>query len=269
MNKFKTVIVVFFTIYSIGISAQCKVQNNAFQAGEELKYDLYFKYGLIDKKAGTSSLTTTSEKYNNVDAYKMTFLVKSTGFAKSLFSLNDTLISYTTKNLEPLAFIKMAHEGKENTQENVTYKYDAKGTTIQSKRVKNGNLMFDEAITSQGCVYDFINVVYYARTIDFSKMKKGDVTTVNVVSGRNIVNMLIEYNGIENVEANNDKKYSCIKLILSVTNKDDKAFANKKEAMKVYLTNDNNRIPIRLDSKLKVGSTKAILKSYKGNRHPL
>ena len=81
--------------------------------------------------------------------------------------------------------------------------------------------------------------------------------------------MLIEYQGTENMKANDDKTYSCLKLVLSVMNANEKAFEDKQEAMKVYITNDDNRMPVRLDSKLNVGSTRAILKSYKGNKYPV
>lgn len=115
-------------------------------------------------------------------------------------------------------------------------------------------------------MYDMMSVVYYARTLNYSGMKKGETARVDFISGKKKVNMVIEYEGIETVEANDNKNYSCIRLTLSIM---DDAFSDKKEAMKVYITNDNNRMPVRLDSKLNIGSTRAMLKSYKGNRYPV
>lgn len=253
-------------LFSLTANAQCKLNNTFFQAGEEMTYDLYFKYGIIYTKAGTSSLKTVAEKYNGVDAYKMTLLAQSTGTVRKLFSLNDTLSCYTTKDLVPLAYIKDAFEGKDYTQEEVRYTYNGKGVSINAKRHKNGNFKFDETITSNSCMYDMMSVVFYARTLNYTSMKKGDTSKVDFISGKNKVNMVIEYDGIETVDANDNKKYNCIKLVLSIM---DNAFSDKKEAMKVYITNDNNRMPVRLDSKLNIGSTRAILKSYKGNKHPV
>jgi hypothetical protein len=166
----------------------------------------------------------------------------------------------------PLAYIKNAAEGKEYTQDRVTYTYNGNNITINTKRTKNGLFKFEEALTSQSCIYDMMSVVYYARTLDYSSMKKGGSFRVDFISGRKKVNMIIEYEGIETMEANDDKKYDCIKLTLSIM---DDAFSDKKEAMKVYITNDNNRMPVQLDSKLNIGSSRAILKSYKGNRYPV
>lgn len=251
--------------------AQCKVVNKQFQAGEELTYDLYFKWGLVNTKAGVSTLKTTSEQYNGKSAYKMALSAVSTGMANKVFTINDTLMCYTTKDLIPLAFYKNAKEGKDHTIENMTYTYKSGGEIdIHTKRVKNEEPRFDEVLKyNNTCVYDMVSVVFYARTLDFSKMKKGDETNVDFVTGKRKARMIIEYQGVENMKANDDKTYSCIKLVLSLQNINDKAFEDKEEAMKVYITNDDNRMPVRLDSKLNVGSTRAILKSYKGTKHPV
>jgi len=171
-----------------------------------------------------------------------------------------------TKDLVPLAYLKNAKEGKDYTVERVIYTYGSQGVSLNAKRTKNGEFRFDETIKTQSCIYDMMSVVFYARSLNYSGMKKGDTSKVDFISGRKKVNMVIEYDGIETMEANDNKKYSCIKLVLSIM---DDAFSDKKEAMKVYITNDNNRMPIRLDSKLNIGSTRAILKSYKGNMHPV
>jgi Protein of unknown function (DUF3108). len=249
---------------SIKTQAQCPLKNDYFQAGEELTYDLYFKYGLIYTKAGNSSLKTVSERYKGKDAYKMTLLAQSTGTVRKFFNLKDTLSCYMTKDLIPLAFIKDAFEGSDYTQETATYTYVNDRVDISTKRIRNGTLRFDEKLTAESCIYDMMSVVFYARTLNYSDMKKGDAYNVVFLSGKDKVTMDIIYRGIETVEANDKNKYECIYLVLMIN---DNAFENKKEAMRVYLTNDENRMPVRLDSKLKIGSTRAILKSYKGNKH--
>lgn len=248
----------------VWINAQCPVENNHFQAGEELTYDLYFKYGLINTKAGLSTLRTIQERYNNRDVLKMTMIARSVGMANKLFSLSDTLECYMTKDLVPLAYIKNAHEGKEYSKENVSYDYSSSGVTLKAKLIRNDKLRFDEIIHSENCIYDMMSIVYYSRALSYSSMKKGDKAGTLFLSGKNKVNMDIEYHGTENIEANDGNIYNCIKLVLMIN---DKAFDDKKEAMTVYITNDSNHIPVRIDSKLKIGSTRVILKDIKGNKH--
>ena len=261
----KVISLFFITfLFAVRVQAQCPIENTFFESGEEISYDLYFKYGLLNTKAGVSSLKTSEVAYNGVPAYKMTLLAKSNGVINKIFTLSDTLTCYMSKDLIPLAYMKNAHEGAEHTKENTTYSYKESEVTIKTKLTRNDKLRFDETLYTSSCIYDMMSVIYYARTLDFTKMHKGFTTKVVFLSGKNKVNMHIDFQGIEIVKANDNKKYNCFKLILKI---EDKAFEDKKEAMTVYVTNDNNRLPVRLNSNLKIGSTSAIMKAYKGNRY--
>lgn len=257
---------VFLMCVCTQLNAQCKVENIYFKAGEELTYDMYFKYGLINTKAGKSSMIISGEKFEGNEVLKMQLVGNTKGLASKFVSLSDTLSSLMSKELVPLVYMKNAHESGDYTIEKAIYSYDANTITIKTNRVRNGELRFNEELSSKSCIYDMLSVVYYARTLNYSTMKKGDKVNISFLSGKNIVSMDIEDHGTEVVDANDNKKYDCIKLVLMI-NAD--AFEDKKEAMTVYITNDSNRIPIRIDSKLKIGSTRAIIKSYKGNIYPL
>lgn len=275
MNRQKvrtTILVATFLIMCnfLNTSAQCKMNNTAFQAGEVLEYDLYMRLGFISTKGGFASLTTQSKNYNGKEAFKISLISESQGMARKLFALNDTLVSYTTKSIQPLAYFKDAHEGDDYTKEVINYTYGSSSEQqkikIQTKRHKNGDFKFDEVIEAPGCTYDLVSILAYCRALDYASMKKGDQTKVNFISGKNRGSMIIEHAGTDKVKANDGKSYNTIKLILTIA---DEAFNNGKEAMKVYLSDDSNRIPVTLETKLKVGSTKAVLKSYKGNKYNL
>lgn len=266
LNKItiKLIILSLFTLFTIQAGAQCEAQNNCFKGGEFLDYDLYFKYGLLYTKAGKSTLSVDNAKYKGKDAYKMMLTANSSGAAKAVFSISDTLISYTTKSIVPLAYLKNAHEGGDYRTERATYDYSSGGVKLRNINKKNNRLRYDTTLVSNSCIYDMLSIVYYCRTLNYDNMKKGDRTTVSFLSGRKKVNMHIVHQGEESISANDGRKYNCIKLSLMIN---ERAFEDTNEAMKVYITDDLNRIPIRIDSKLKVGSTRALLKSYRGQRN--
>jgi len=267
MNRIiiNSILVCTVLLCSFKLYAQCEVENNYFQSGEVLTYDMYFKYGILYTKAGSSTLSVTDDTMNGKNIYKMTLLAKSGGLAKSFFSMSDTISAFMSRRLTPLAYTKDAHENGDHTTERANYTYLSDGSvSLRNINIRNGNLRYDTTLVSDNCMYDMLSIVYYARTLDYSSMKKGDHATVSFFSGRKKVDMDIEYHGVESVSANDGRDYNCIKLVL---NMNERAFENKNEAMKVYITDDSNRIPIRIESKLKVGSTRAILKQYKGQRN--
>lgn len=250
----------------VDASSQCSVDNKYFDAGEQLTYDLYIKFAATIK-GGYATLSTKNAKYEGKDAYKMTLISASQGFARKIFELSDTLACYTTKGLLPLAYHKDAHEGDDYTKERLTYSYTGGNDVgIRSIRHKNGDFKFDESLNFSGCTYDLMSVLFYARTLNYPQMKAGAETKVNFVTGKSKVSMRIVYVGKEKVKANDDKKYNCLKLVLYIQ---DPAFAGGKETMKVHITDDNNRMPVKLETKLKVGSTHAVLKNYKGVKYPV
>lgn len=246
---------------SAGAYSQCEIKNDYFQAGEKLSYDMYFKYGIIYTKAGAATLSVKNDVYEGEDAYKVSLAAKLTGAANKIYSLSDTLSSYLTKDIVPLAYSKDAHEDGDYNTERATFKYENGNVIARNISRRNGNLRYDTTHVSPVCVYDMVSILYYARTLDYGSMKKGDKVSVAGIVGRRKKNMDVVYQGIETVKANDNREYYCLKLSIQMN---DDAFENKDEAMKVYLTNDINRIPVRIDSKLKIGSTRVVLKKYEG-----
>ncbi|MDH6353846.1 hypothetical protein M2132_000163 [Dysgonomonas sp. PH5-45] len=247
------------------IMGQCKIDNTFLLAGETLQYDLYYKLGL-SPKAGWGTLRTVNTTYNGQNAYKMDLITASTGFARKIFSLNDTLTSYMSKDLSPLAYYKRAHEDDDFTDERMTYKYSGNTVSITSTRYKNGKLRFTKSFNANQCTYDMLSVVFYARSLDYSKMAKGTRSRINFLSGKTRQNMEIVYKGAETIKANDGRKYKCYKLVLITS---DDAFKNQSEAMTIYISNDANRLPVRIDTGLKVGAIRVILKKVSGTRHPV
>ena len=266
-NKHAYVIIaLLFSVISFSLQGQTKLKNNAFEAGEKLTYDLYYKYGIINMKGGKATLNTEATTYNNKDAYKMSLHASTGGFVGSIFTVDDTLTSYMDKNLVPLLFIKGASEGKDYTRERQIYTYENGKTSIRAIRHINGNFKFDETVSTSRCTYDMMSILAFARTLDYSNMQRGANTQVQFVTGKRLVDMHIRYMGTTNMKVNNGKTYEAVELSLMIL---DKAFVDQEEAMRVWITNDENKLPLQIYTKLKIGEMRSILKDFSGNKHPI
>jgi hypothetical protein len=248
-------------------SAQCPVDNRHFRAGEELSYDLYFKYGILYTKAGRAGLSVkAAQGGGGADGYQVSLTAMSTGIVHSFFSIADTLTAHIDRDLVPRTFSKAAHEGDDHTTERTTYTYQNGTTAVKNLYIRNGIVRADTTFYSTGgCTFDMLSIIYYARTLNFDGMKQGDAVPVACVSGRNKVDMALLYQGKEQMEANDGRTYNCHRLALATYEND--AFSDRDHAMQIFITADENRVPVRIDSKLKVGATRAILKGYAGLRH--
>lgn len=261
-----TITTLLVSLLSLSLSAQKPLKNNAFVAGEELTYDLYYKYGILNIKGGKATINTEVTHYNGKDAYKMTLHATTRGLVGNLYTVDDTLTSYMDKNLVPQLFVKGADEVGDYTKERHIYSYKNGETSIRTIRYKNNEFRFDENIVTDRCTYDMVSILAFARTLDYSKMQKGDNTQVQFITGKRLVNMYIRYKGTSTLKVNNGKTYEAVELSLMIL---DDAFVDQEEAMRVWITNDENKLPLQIYSKLKIGEMRSILKDFSGNKHPL
>lgn len=246
------------------IYGQCEMKNTAFASGEKIHYDLYFNYGFLYIKAGNSFLNITDANHKGKSAYKTYMQINSSGLAGNLYTVNDTLTSYVDMQLRPLLFTKEAFEGKDYSTEKQIYSYENNGIKVRTIRTWNGEPDFDKKLTIESCAYDYLSILLYVRNLNFSEMKEGDKHYVHFLSGKQVVNMSINYEGTSSMKANDGKKYDVINISMTIL---DKAFKNPQEAIKASLSNDKNRIPIVIETALKIGSVKAVMKSFSGKRY--
>lgn len=266
MNKTIKQILITATalFFTFTVNAQCDIVNNAFKSGENIKYDLYFNYGIVNTRAGAGSMNTEMVNYKGESAYNIRMMLNTSGVVGSFYTVNDTLVSYIDMNLRPLLFTKNAFEGKDYSKEVQTFNYSDEGIKIRTSRVFNNEKRFDENITTKNCTYDYLSVLPLIRNLDYSGMNPGDFKHIQFIAGKEIVNMTVIYDGKAKVKANNGKTYDTIKISMAIY---DKAFKNKKDAISASLTDDDNRIPVIINTHIKLGVIRAVLKDVSGLRN--
>ncbi|MDD4630973.1 MAG: DUF3108 domain-containing protein [Proteiniphilum sp.] len=246
------------------VNAQCKLTNTAFQSGENVQYDLYFDFGILSARAGRGSLQTMEANYRGVNAFKTVMMLNTSGLAGNLYMVNDTLTSYIDYNLRPLLFTKEAKEGKDYSVERQSFTYEGDKINIRALRNRNHVERFDEVVTTDKCTYDYLSVISYVRNLDYTGMKKGDKHYIQFISGKRPVDMYVNYLGTSSIKANNGKTYEVINISMNIQ---DDAFTDPKESLSASLTNDKNRIPVIINTSLKLGSVRAIMRDVSGVRH--
>jgi hypothetical protein len=254
----KILLIVLLFSFNVRLTAGddfCGVRNNSFHAGESLSLIVFYNALGLYVNAGTANITVNSEKLFN----KPVFHIVGTGSTNSkydwIFKVRDRYETYIdTATLQPYKFIRNVNEGGYRKYENITFNQPA-----------------NTAITTQGvfkvpnCINDVVGAVYYARNIDFDKYKPGDRIPFFMFLDNEVYNMYIRYEGKQTVKTRYGK-FRAIKfkpLLLKGT------IFEGGEKMTVYVSDDANKIPLRIESPLLVGSVKADMMSYDNLRFPL
>lgn len=251
---------------TVAATAQDIKQTPAFKSGETLKCNFYFNWKFIWVKAGGASLIIRDTIFNGQRAQYMSLLSTTNSTADAFFRMRDTLTTIFTPDLRPLYFRKASAEGKRYYLNQVWYSYGDDGLIKVSqyyRRDKDAPVYKEEYVNEP--VYDMMSLLAYARTLDFSSLKKGQRLTFPVATGKRITNQHLIYRGKKRTKSDDGKEnYDC--LVISLVEERD---GKEREIINFHVTDDDNHLPILLDLALNFGSAKARLSYSSGLLYPL
>jgi len=233
----------------------CEIRNTAFNAGESLNFRVYYTVAGVYVGAGEADFTSTLENFNNKPVYHIIGEGKTYSFYDNFFKVRDRYESYIdTLNLQPYKFIRNIYEGGYKKYENVNF-----------NKIANTAITNDGVFKVPACVQDVLSSMYYARNIDFDKYTPGDKIPFTLFLDQELYGMYIRYVGKETVRTKYGK-FKSIKIKPLLLK--GKIF-DGGEKMTIWISDDKNKIPLRIESPISVGSVKVDMMGYKNLRYQL
>ena len=253
----KTLVVLLLILLSRPLTAGdefCGIRNYAFQSGEQISFTVFYNVIGLYVNAGTATFSVNSEKLNNEPVYHLVGEGTSNSRYDWIFKVRDKYESYIdTNNLQPIKFIRNVNEGGYKINENVSFNRQANTATSEKGTVKVPN-----------CIQDVLSAIYYARNINFEKYKPEDRIPFTMFLDNEIFNLYIKYLGKETIKTRFGK-FRAIKfkpLLVKGT------LFEGGEKMTVWVSDDANHVPLRIESPIVVGSVKVDMMGYKNLRYP-
>lgn len=196
------------------------------------------------------------------------YRLKVNGFSyKSLewfYKGHYTFESHVDKNsLMPKVFLRSIQEKKYSRYNKFIFDQKAgKVTTIQGKSAKE---VEQNTLDIGPCIHDMISVLYYVRNMNFDQMSIGETLPVDIfleekyplnvrVLGKN------EEKRIKGLGKYKTHHFSPEVIAGEVFNEDTQ--------MSVWVSADQNKIPLMIESPVSVGQVRVVLEKYKGLRYP-
>jgi hypothetical protein len=238
----------------------------SFQGGEELRYDIRYKYGLVMLKAGTANYYIKDSKYQEEPSYRTILNFKTTSFFDKVYKIRDTLYSEISDKANPLFHVRKVNEGKTHYWEEIYIrKCSPTYSEVRVMRANQERVKFDTIISSDNLGFDILSIFTFARSLDFSQLKHGQSFYISTFVGKDKVNIIVHFEGQFIITNSNKLKYRTYKLSIDIT---DKVFNESKSAMEIWISDDKNRIPLKLKAKLKIGAAEADLSDSKNLKYP-
>jgi hypothetical protein len=239
---------------------RCGIVNTAFSPGERVEYDLFFSL-VLRARAGRGTLAIDEVDFRGQPAYRARMVMGTSGVADALFSFHETSHSYMDKSLRPLLYTRETRE-RSHIVESQEFSHEDDQVNIRTIRHINDELRFDEVLTADECTFDFFSILLFVRNLDFDQMNVGDRKRVQFVNGQRLTDMYVNFLGTSTVRAGGTR-HEVINVSMTIF---DDAFTNQQEAISASLSNDSNRIPVIINMNLRVGSVRAVMRSFSGAR---
>jgi len=247
------------------ISIIANSQNNAVLAGEKLVFTASYNMSGILTDIAQVTMETSEVKTSKATLLRLKCTAATYSKWDSFFKIRDLYESYVSpKSLKPYLYKRNINEG--SYFKAMKYTFSSKSNTVktvQTKKKKGGGTWDENKnITINSGTKDIISSLYYIRTLDFKNMSTGISKVTTIVFDREEIKTHITYLGNETIETNIGSK-ECYKLAIS---------ASKSDVLKgnnnlIWLTADENKIPVFARFKIPVGNGELKIKSASGLRN--
>jgi len=221
-----------------------------FMEGEKLTFDV--KYGLIN--AAEATLEAKSASYQGESVWKLSTNAKTHPFFDKVFKVRDKVESWWDKDTQlPFKFSKNLQEGK--YRQHRVHIYDhAKHSTIYQRWQFSKNTYENEVMDIPANTQDILSAFYYIRC---QNLEVGKSARVNITAdGRSMDTEVV-------VHRKEKRKtiFGEVECLVIEPKLRGEAVFKQTGRILIWLTNDEYKIPVRLESKVTFGSFVATLKS--------
>jgi len=248
--KYFFLVVLFCNVFLIS------AQKKAYQDGEWLNYRVH--YGFIT--AGYALLEVDETLLKGREVYHVKGEGKAVGISKWFFNVEDYYQTYIDKTDEvPLRFIRKIDEGGYTKDIQIDFDHRTGLARVHNKKHKT-----KEYHSFPSDAQDMVSSLYYLRNnLDTDQLNDGDEIDMNMFFDKENYKFKLKFLGREIIKTKFGK-VAC--LVFRPYVQSGRVF-KEKESLTVWISDDDNKIPLVIKADLAVGSLKASLTEFKGLKH--
>ena len=248
-------IIPFLTVFLNSLFAQqlSSVNEPVFKVGEQLTYTL--KYGFFTAAEAVINVEESDKKFDDHPVFHIVADGKTAGTFDIFYKVRNRYETYVDQTtLMPYFYTENRHESNYKHTDNVTFDHHTDKITA-AKGV----------FPYTGKVFDFLSAYYFSRSIDVSKIQKGEKFELQYFLEDGVHTLSITYVGIEKVRCSMGT-FNCLKFNPTII--PGRVF-RKDSKLYLWITDDKNRIPVKAHVELVVGSVTMDLTGAKNLKYPL
>lgn len=252
--RFTLIIALFFTV-------ALQAQNTAVSSDEKLVYTA--SYNMSGILTDIAQVTMQTAKVNTSKATLLRLKCTALTYSKwdNFFKIRDLYESYVSpKSLTPYLYKRDINEG--GYYKAMKYTFSHKTNTVKTVQTKKNNWVENKTVSITRGTKDIVSALYYIRLFDYASMSKGSSKSLNIIFDRKEFNGKVTYLGKETISTAIGTK-ECYKLSIGAGS----ASGLQGSSNFLWLTADENKIPVYGKFKIPVGNGELKIKSASGLRN--
>ncbi|MBR5104775.1 MAG: DUF3108 domain-containing protein [Bacteroidales bacterium] len=237
-----------------------------YQAGEKMTFTMHYEWGTIDSDIGTATVELDTLRFNGYKAFHCSVYGKTTRLFDLIFKVREDFDSwFTCDGLRPLKFTRDTHEGR----------YVARNTYIYNWESSEPHIVADVYSSSRGqrnlelpltpCTYDLPSLFFLARNMDIDNIVPEKKYPMTFAIDDDVYHVYFILYGRETVKV---KGLGTVRTIKFAARLIAGEVFNGDEDMMIWVSDDENRIPVKFEAPILVGTASGRLKSYEGLKYP-
>ncbi|MDO5106454.1 DUF3108 domain-containing protein [Capnocytophaga sp.] len=253
----RSVLMPFLLLISV-LKLQAQNLDLPFKGGEWLKFKV--KYGIFNASEATLSLKEVN--YNGEKVFHAVGKGSTTGLARVFFRVDDTYESYfDMQEGKPRHFIRDIYEGGYTKHLKMYFNHDAKKTKVDN--IETGE---STEIQVPVGIHDVISGFYSLRhRPEIENIQSGQEIAMDMIfDDDEIFKFKLKYLGKEKIKT----KFGIVSTLKFRPLVQDGRVFKEQESLTIWITDDKNKIPVRVKASLRVGSLVADLDGFNGLKHP-
>jgi hypothetical protein len=251
-KSMKRLIIIFLLCTSLAVSAQEK----AYGDGEWFKFRVH--YGFVT--AGYATLEVNNAFLNGKEVHHIKGEGRTIGVSKWFFKVEDYYQSYVDKQKDiPYRFIRKIDEGGHTKDIQIDFNHTTNKALVYNKKHNEKDL-----VSFPKDAQDMVSSFYYLRNnLDVKNIKEGETIDMDMFFDKENYKFRLKFLGRETLKTSFGK-VPC--LIFRPYVQAGRVF-KEKESLTVWVSDDDNKMPLLIKADLAVGSLKATLIQFKGLKH--
>jgi hypothetical protein len=236
------------------------VENTSFGPGEHLEYRVH--YGIINAAEAIVHVENKIQIVNNRPCFNVKVVGRTTGAFDLVSKVRDTWQSYIdTLALVPHQFFNSKREGGYKNTERVVFDHEneiAKRYDLDETKEKNSYKVPKN-------IQDVVSGYYYLRTVNFNNMKVGQTVLVKAFFEGDIFDMRMRYAGKEKIKT----RFGTANVFKINPILPSNTFFENENSIRIWVSDDANKIPLKIEVDLKIGAISMDIKKYSGLKNQL